>query len=261
MSPVGVGLTTPIITWTPASTIIYGSAGSNVLNATANTSGSFTYSATPTAGGSPINITGGASSLAVGSYGIAANFTPANTSLYSSAQSTATLVVSGESVWIVDGTGGISELAGNGAAITSSADPGANLAVAIDRSGNVWTVGSGATLLEEISQVGTALNTIPSSTGGLNSPAAIAIDGNGQVWVANSNGSVSLFSNTGTALSPSTGFTDTSLSAPSAIAVDIGGSIWIANKSNNSVTRILGAGAPASPLATAAANKTTGEKP
>jgi hypothetical protein len=260
-SPVAVSLTVPIITWTPASTIIYGNAGSNVLNASANTSGNFIYSAIFTAGGSPINITGSTAALAAGSYTITATFTPTATSVYSSAQSTAALVVIDENVLIVDGTGGTSVLTGSGAGITSSANPGANLAVAIDSSGNVWTVGSGATLLAETNQGGASLLTIPSGTGGLNSPAAIAIDGNGQVWVANGNNSVSLFANAGTALSPATGFTDSSLSTPSGIAVDLSGSVWIANKGNNSVTQILGAAAPVAPLATAAANKTTGEKP
>jgi Chitobiase/beta-hexosaminidase C-terminal domain/PASTA domain/Galactose oxidase, central domain len=260
-SLVNVSLTTPSITWTPASTIIYGSAGSNVLNASANTSGSFTYSATPTAGGSPINISSGTAALAIGGYNIAANFTPANTSLYSSAQSTATLFVSGESVWIVNGAGGLSELAGNGYGVTSSADPGANFSVAIDSSGNVWTVGSGSTLLEETSQAGASLTTISSGTGGLDSPTAIAVDGNGQLWITNGDNSVSLFSNAGTALSPSTGFTGATLSTPSGIAVDLSGSVWITNKGSNSVTQILGAAAPAAPLSTAAANKTTGAKP
>ena len=251
----------PIITWSPASTIIHGGAGSNVLNASANTSGTFTYSATPTAGGSPINITGGTATLAVGSYNLTANFTPTNTAVYDSAQSTATLLVSGESVWIVDGTGGLSELAGDGYGITTSADPGANLGVAIDSSGNVWTVGSGSTLLEETNQAGASLATISSGTGGLNSPAAIAIDGNGQIWIVDGDNSVSLFSNAGAALSPSTGFTGAPLSTPSGIAVDLSGSVWITNKGSNSVTRILGAAAPAAPLSTAAANQTTGEKP
>ena len=47
----------------------------------------------------------------------------------------------------------------------------------------------------------------------------------------------------------------------SGIAVDLSGSVWITNKGNNSVTRILGAAAPAAPLAAAVANKTTGTKP
>ncbi len=254
-------LTVPTITWTPASTIIHGGAGSGVLDASANTSGSFTYSATPTGGGAPSNITSGTSALAVGSYNLTADFTPSNTAVYDSAQATATLLVSGESVWIVDGPGGLSELAGDGYGITSSADPGANLAVAIDSSGNVWTVGSGSALLEETSQAGASLNTIASGTGGLNAPEAIAIDGNGQIWIVNGDNSVSLFSNAGTALSPSTGFTGATLSTPSGVAVDLSGSVWITNKGTNSVTRILGAAAPAAPLSTAAANQTTGAKP
>jgi len=116
-------------------------------------------------------------------------------------------------------------------------------------------------LLEESSQTGTSLTTISSGTGGLNAPAAIAIDGNGQVWVVNGNNSISQFSNAGGALSPSTGFTDSSLSTPKGIAVDLSGSVWITNKGSNSVTRILGGAAPAAPLSTAAANKTTGAKP
>jgi hypothetical protein len=258
---VTVSLTTPVITWTPASTIIHGGAGSGVLDASANTSGSCTYSATPTGGGAPSNITSGTSALAVGSYNLTADFTPSNTAVYDSAQATATLLVSGESVWIVDGPGGLSELAGDGYGITSSADPGANLAVAIDSSGNVWTVGSGSALLEETSQAGASLNTISAGTGGLNAPEAIAIDGNGQIWIVNGDNSVSLFSNAGTALSPSTGFTGATLSTPSGVAVDLSGSVWITNKGTNSVTRILGAAAPAAPLSTAAANQTTGAKP
>jgi streptogramin lyase len=251
---------TPTISWTPASAIILGSPGTNVLNATVScgtTCGGITYTATPS-GGSPVGITS-TSGLALGVYTITANFTPLNPSEYNATSVSSTLTVSGESVWIVDGGGGTGELAGNGAAITSSADTGETTAVAIDAGGNVWTVGSGS--LDETSQVGTVQNTVSSGSGGLHLPAAIAIDGNSQVWVTNGNNSVSLFSNAGTALSPSTGFTDSSLSTPTGIAIDPGGSVWIANKGNNSVTRILGGAAPAAPLSTAAANNTIGAKP
>jgi hypothetical protein len=254
-------LTTPIISWTPAPAIIFGSAGSTVLNATANVPGSFTYSATPTGGGSAVDVTGGTSGLAIGGYNITATFTPTDPSVYTSAQSTKTIVVSNESIWIVNSGGGISELAGNGAAISSSAYTGGNLAVATDGGGNVWSAGTGSPLLVETSQVGSTLTTIASGTGGLNAPVSVAIDGGGQVWTANGNNSLSLFSNAGAARSPSTGFTDSSLSTPTGISIDLGGSVWIANKVGNSVTRILGAAAPADPLSTAAANKTTGSRP
>ncbi len=252
---------TPTITWTPASFIFTGSAGSSVLNATANVSGTFAYSAAPTGGGSAVDITGGTSTLPAGTYTITATFNPTDPYLYASVQATATLYVSGNSVWIVNGTGGVSELAGNGAVASPSAYSGANATAAIDSTGNVWTVGTGSPLLEVISQLGASILTIPSGTGGLNAPTAIAIDGNGQAWVVNGNNSISEFSNAGAALSPSTGFTDTSISGPSGIAVDLGGSVWIANRGNNSLTRIIGVAAPVAPLSTAAANHTTGAKP
>ena len=251
---------TPTITWTPVGTVIFGDAGANVLNAGVSCTGcgTITYTATPN-GGSPASIAT-TTSLVAGSYTITATFNPsANT--YATTSATNPLTVSGESVWIVNsGAGGTSELAGNGAGITSSADPGANLAVAIDNAGNVWSVGAGP-LVKETSQTGIVQHSI-NSGGGLNTPAGVAIDGNGQVWVTDGSGALSLFSNSASVISPSGGIMDpTLLSTPGGIAVDLGGSVWIANKGNNSVTRILGGAAPAAPLATAAANGTTGAKP
>jgi DNA-binding beta-propeller fold protein YncE len=132
--------------------------------------------------------------------------------------------------------------------------------VAIDNTGNVWSVGAGP-LLEETSQTGIVQQSVNSGSG-LDAPAGIAIDGNGQVWVTDGNNAVSLFSNAASAISPSGGIVDPSvLSTPAGIAVDLGGSVWIANTGNNSVTRILGGAAPVAPLATAAAGGNTGAKP
>jgi streptogramin lyase len=163
-------------------------------------------------------------------------------------------------VWIVDGTGGSSELNGNGGG-GSSTDPGQNIALAADYLGNIWTIGSGTPPLEETTASGTLLNQIAANTGGLVSPTAIAIDGASQIWVANGNNSISLFTNAGAPLSPSAGFTASGLSTPSAVAVDLDGSVWIANKGNNTMTRFLGAAAPVAPIATSVANNTTGAKP
>ena len=254
-----ISAVTPTMTWTPAGTIIVGDAGAGVLNASVNCTscGTITYTAKPTGG--PVNSITTTSGLAAGAYTIGANFTPSSGN-YNATSLTNPLVISGQSVWVVNGGGGTSELAGNGAAITSSAFAGANAAVAIDATGNVWTVGTGATLLEATSQTGIVQST--PSGGGLSAPTAIIIDGSSQSWIANGgNNSVSLFLDNGTASSPSTGFTDSSLSNPSGIAVDLGGSVWVSNQGNNSVTRILGAAAPAAPLSTAAANNTTGARP
>jgi hypothetical protein len=253
------------INWTPVGTIIAGDAGAGVLNASASCGacGSFSYKEgqggfhTP-----PVGITS-TTALGAGSYTITANFVPTNPAAWSANSAQATLVVSGESVWIVDsGAGGTAELAGNGFGITSSADAGANVAVAIDNAGNVWSVGTGPSALAETSQVGSHASTIAAGTGGLDAPAGIAIDGIGQVWVSNAaNNSVSLFTNAGTAVSPTGGITDPSLATPAGIAVDLGGSVWVANTGNSSVTRFLGVAAPVAPLATAAANNTTGARP
>jgi hypothetical protein len=258
----GAGTTTPTINWTPAAEIVNGDAGAAVLNATTTPAviGNFTYSATPTGGGSAVNVTSGTSGLAPDAYTITATFTPINP-LYTPASVNEPLTVAGETVWIVNSGGSLSELTGDGTAVSSSAFAGANLGVGIDSGGNLWSIGTGLVQLEEANQVGVQLSPVLPNGGGLSTPAGAAIDGNSQIWVTNNNGTVSLFSNDGTALSPSNGFTDTSLSTPSGIAIDLGGSVWIANKGNNSVTRILGAAAPAAPLATAAANKTTGAKP
>ena len=250
---------TPTITWTPVATVIFGDAGTSVLNAAVNCTvcGTITYTATPN-GGSPGSIAA-TTGLVAGSYTITATYIPsANT--WATTSATKPLVVSGESVWIVDGGGGTSELAGNGFGITSSADSGANAAVAIDNAGNVWSVGAGP-LLEATGQTGIPQHSI-NSGGGLNTPAAVAIDGNGQVWVTDGNNAVSLFSNAGAAISPSGGIMDpTLLSSPAGIAVDLAGSVWVANTGNSSLTRILGGAAPVAPLATAAANGTSGARP
>jgi hypothetical protein len=248
------------INWTPVGTIIAGDAGTAVLNASASCGACGTFSYTESQGGPAVGIAS-TTALAAGTYTITANFNPTNPAAWSANSAQSTLVVSGESVWIVNsGAGGTSELAGNGFGITSSAYGGANLAVAIDNAGNVWSVGAGP-LLEETNQVGAVKQTI-NSGGGLNTPAGVAIDGNGQVWVTDGNNAVSLFSNAGAPISPSGGIADPSvLSTPSGVAVDVAGSVWIANKGSNSVTRILGGAAPAAPLATAAATNTTGAKP
>jgi sugar lactone lactonase YvrE len=91
------GLVTPTITWTaPGSAITYGTSLSAILDATAVSGstavpGTFTYTAT-LLGGSPVAVTA-ATVLGVGSYTLAATFTPTNTSTYASANGTIALTV------------------------------------------------------------------------------------------------------------------------------------------------------------------------
>ena len=257
----GSGASAPTITWTPITEIVNGDTGNGVLNAATvpGAIGSFTYSAAPIGGGSAVNVTAGTSGLAPGAYTLTATFVPISPA-YLSASVNKSFTVANESVWLVNSNGSLSELTGDGFGVSTSAYTSANNGLAIDGGGSLWTVGTGSMPLAANNQVGAQLAPVQVS-GGLATPAGVAIDGASQIWVTNNNGSVSLFNNSGTALTPSTGYTDSSLSTPSGIAIDLGGSVWIANQGNNSVTRILGAAAPAAPLSTAAANKTTGAKP
>ena len=123
----GTGSITPTIGWTPAAEIVYGDPGAGVLNATTTPPdiGPFTYSATPTGGGSAVGITAGTSGLATGKYTATATVNPTNPQ-FASTNASNSLTVAGETVWIVDSTdGGLSELTGDGYAIISGAYSGA----------------------------------------------------------------------------------------------------------------------------------------
>ena len=81
-TPVGGTPTTPVITWPTPAPITQGTAlGAAQLNATTTVAGSFVYS--PAAG----------TVLAAGSHTLSTTFTPTNTSLYTNATKTVTLVV------------------------------------------------------------------------------------------------------------------------------------------------------------------------
>jgi Bacterial Ig-like domain (group 3)/MBG domain (YGX type)/Divergent InlB B-repeat domain len=89
--PITVQQATPAITWSPASSIGYGTNAAALLDATANTPGSFSYSA-QAAGGNTIALTA-ATVLPVGSYTLTADFTPADTVDYKAATRAAMLTV------------------------------------------------------------------------------------------------------------------------------------------------------------------------
>ncbi len=252
--------TAPTIAWAPIATIISGTTFAGEMTAGANATGTFAYTAALGAG-SPAAVID-TDILPSGGYTIAADFTPTGGNGYAPGTSSKPLTVSGESVWIADGSSATSELAGNGAVISSSAYAGLNTAVAIDSTGNVWTAGTGSVALAESNQLGSQKFQAV-GVGGLSTPKALAIDGASQVWTANSgNNSISEFSNANpTAKTPSSGFTDSSLSSPAGIAVDLGGSVWVASTNNNSITRFLGVATPALPIATAGADNKTGQAP
>ena len=93
---VQINQVTPNITWSPASAITYGATLSRILNASALNGGSpvtggFTYTATPS-GGSASTLTS-STVLAAGSYTLAATFTPADPTTYTSSSANVSLTV------------------------------------------------------------------------------------------------------------------------------------------------------------------------
>jgi CSLREA domain-containing protein len=106
---VNVTQATPAITWSPASSIPYGTSAASLLNVTANTPGTFTYTAQK-AGGSAVSLTA-TTILAAGSYTLTASFAPNDSVDYKSATQMASLSVTQKTLTVtannatrVDGT-------------------------------------------------------------------------------------------------------------------------------------------------------------
>jgi hypothetical protein len=163
----------------------------------------------------------------------------------------------GDLIWVVNSNGTLTKLnSAGGSSSTTSGSP--SNAVAVDRGGNAWSLGSGSLL--EYSNTGAAMGTY--TGGGINLPVALVVDGNGAVWTVNGNNSLSQFSHSGAAISPSTGYSDSSIKTPTGIAIDNAGSVWVANSGNNSVTRIIGGAAPViTPTVNATSSNSVGVKP
>jgi arabinogalactan endo-1,4-beta-galactosidase len=181
-----------------------------------------------------------------------------DTNFYPSLSNNQSVRISGQYVWIANGSGSLSEVANSGSALTSSALSGGGTGVAIDAAGYVWSASAAG--LARFSGTGAASGTY--TGGGLSTPSALAIDGTSTLWIANTNNTLSIFTNAGAALSPTAGLAVSGLSAPSSIAIDASGSVWVTNSATSTVTRVLGAADPvATPLANAVLNNTTGTKP
>jgi sugar lactone lactonase YvrE len=151
-------------------------------------------------------------------------------------------------------------------------EPGA---IAIDGSGNVWAVNSGATFdgydVSELSPAGVAVSGASGFTASnsLNQPNALAIDPQGNVWIANqggnssaggqSNGSVTELNPQGAVLSPAPGgFVGGGMSLPNSIGIDGAGNVWVANYLNSGLTELNSNGMPRSPSTGFTANGVIG---
>jgi sugar lactone lactonase YvrE len=236
--------------------------GSATLTATSSSGLAVTYTITggtgsATISGSIITYTApGTIVIAANQYG--------NSAYAAAATVSATVTVIADYVWLVNSNATISRLSDVGSLITNSGMVStiSNLGgIAIDASGNTWSVTKGSGVLSFTTNTGNSSSTF--SGGGLNLPVSLAVDGNGYIWVANSgNNSVSEFSNAGTAQSGTAGYGQTALNSPSSVVLDNAGGVWITNKTGNSVTHIFGAAAPVlTPLSMQVTNSALGSKP
>ena len=218
------------------------SLGSSVLTYNAGL-GAYTASVTPTLNGGTHTLT---AQLA----------TDTN---YASATSASILVtVITDNVWVANGNGSVSALTMTGATF-SSAISGGGKALAIDNSGNIWSLNTGSNSVAEFTKTGTLVNS-GFAVGGINTPTALAIDGQGIVWISNGNNTLSAINPNGTAVWP-TGYT-IPISTPSSINVDGSGNLWVTSSGDNSVTEVIGAASPVTtPTSTAVKNATLGARP
>lgn len=227
--------------------------------------------ASPTVIGSALLVSNTASvstgSLAVGTHTIIASYAgDSNNAAITSGVFvlSVTSYVIANHLWIGDSGGGTSAFLATGTPYLTSPESGGGGGVAIDNSGNVWSLNPGSNSVTEFSNTGSVLSTIPYTGGGLSTPTSLAIDGSENVWITNSNGTISEFNSSGTAVSPATGYTGGSggnLSRPSSIAIDISGNLWISNSGSDTVTEVLGAAAPTVPISIGVANDTPASKP
>ncbi len=180
-----------------------------------------------------------------------------DTNFATSTSSTVTLTVTPDNVWVANSSGSVSGLSTAGALIANTSGGGTGLA--IDGTGNLWSLQSSANSVAEFSSTGGKINSY--TGGGLSNPGALAIDGAGMVWIANTNSTLSVLNPAGTAVSPTSGY-PASTASPNSLTIDASGNVWITNSGDNSLTEVVGAAAPVNtPLTTAVANNNLGTKP
>lgn len=116
--------------------------------------------------------------------------------------------------------------------------------VAIDASGNVWSLGGHG--LCKFSNNGVPATNVAGNGytgGGYNSGLNLAIDTAGNVWVADPNfNRLAKFSNSGAPLSPSSGYTGGGLYSARGVAIDASNNVWVANGFGSSLSKFSSTG-------------------
>ncbi len=184
-------------------------------------------------------------------YGGDINFAP-------STSSTVTLTITPDNVWVANSGGTVSGITATGTSVASTT--GGGTGIAIDATGDIWSLNKAANSVAEFGTTGTIINS--GYTGaGISTPTALAIDGSGLVWIANSNSTISVLSSAGAAISGSSGY-PTTTSTPSSLSIDASGNLWLTNAGDSSLTEVVGAASPVStPMTTAVTDNSLATKP
>ena len=228
------------LSWIPYTTVSSPDVaiGSNVLNAQCSVPGEITYTAQASA--SEAIAVSSISFLAAGHYTLTGACTPSDEADYASSSTSIAFSVLRDSVFVANLSGEISSFFDNGASQGQNST-GGGIGVAVDPSGNVWSINASGDSVSRFDKTGTMLSI--STGGGLNSPRALAVDDSGRVWVVNGNGTISSLRTDGSPASV-TAYANPELKSPISVSIDFKGSVWVANESSNSVTEVIGVAAP-----------------
>ncbi|MGA2736652.1 MAG: SBBP repeat-containing protein [Bryobacteraceae bacterium] len=135
-------------------------------------------------------------------------------------------------VYMGDSGGAVNEWSASTQQVTTLFSVGSAVGLAVDASGNVYTVGGGA--VNEWSA--STQQVTPLVSAGLNNPSGVAVDGSGNVYIADSgNNAVEEWS---ASTQQTTTLAPTGLNNPSGVAVDGSGNIYIADTGNQAIKEI-----------------------
>jgi hypothetical protein len=243
-----------IVSWKPATQHIYsgGSLSEGVLDATDSIPATIAYTAAVQPSGAPVAISS-STVLTPGSYVLTATFTPDDSAHYPITSQSIPFSVQNMNVFV----GGSADVASfyNDGALQSLSGAAGSQGVAVDPSGNVWSVD--LYILVRYTNDGTFANFLTNLN--LESATSISIDGSGNLWITDYYAnSVNAYAPDGTLLSSST---PAALNSPFASSIDVSGNVWIANSGGATITELLGAATPTVPLATGTMNADPAGKP
>jgi len=260
----------PTVSWSSPAAISYGTPlGATQLNASASVPGTFSYS--PPAG----------TVLPVGTQTLSVTFAPTDSTDYSSATQSVSIVVNQLS-FTLPGPGLITTMAGNGiqgyigdGAIALNAELNQPSSIAVDQSGNAYIADTQNNVIREVLASNNQILTVAGNgTAGyagdgatarsaqLSGPTGVALDSTGNLYIADTknncirlvnlaNGIINTFAGNGTSGYSGDGGnpSNAQLNAPVGLTIDSDGSVYIADSANNVVRKVASSGTVISTVA------------